>query len=41
LGLGWSNSLLAFLTLFLALVSPVLLWFYGSKLRAMSTRGLQ
>ncbi|KAI8943519.1 hypothetical protein NX059_001516 [Plenodomus lindquistii] len=40
LGLGWGNSLLAFLTLFLALVSPVLLWFYGPKLRAMSTRGL-
>lgn len=40
MGLGWGNSLLAFLTLFLALVSPVLLWFYGAKLRAMSTRGL-
>ncbi|KAH3955381.1 hypothetical protein HBH53_002050 [Parastagonospora nodorum] len=41
MGLGWGNSLLAFLTLFLALISPVLLWFYGPKLRAMSTRGLQ
>lgn len=41
LGLGWGNSLLAFLTLGLALVSPVLLWFYGPKLRAMSTRGIQ
>ncbi|KAJ4316830.1 hypothetical protein N0V94_005243 [Neodidymelliopsis sp. IMI 364377] len=40
LGLGWGNSLLAFLTLGLALISPVLLWFYGPKLRAMSTRGL-
>jgi hypothetical protein len=40
LGLGWGNSLLSFLTLVLALVSPVLLWFYGAKLRAMSTRGL-
>lgn len=40
LGLGWGNSLLAFMTLGLALVSPVLLWFYGPKLRAMSTRGL-
>ncbi|KAF1364120.1 MFS general substrate transporter [Lizonia empirigonia] len=39
LGLGWGNSLLAFLTLGLALVSPVL-WFCGPKLRAMSTRGL-
>ncbi|KAH7392897.1 MFS multidrug transporter-like protein [Pyrenochaeta sp. MPI-SDFR-AT-0127] len=41
MGLGWGNSLLAFLTLFLALVSPVLLWFYGAKLRAMSRRGLE
>ncbi|KAH8712141.1 major facilitator superfamily domain-containing protein [Phaeosphaeriaceae sp. PMI808] len=40
MGLGWGNSLLAFLTLFLALISPVLLWLYGPKLRAMSTRGL-
>ncbi|OAL55524.1 MFS multidrug transporter-like protein [Pyrenochaeta sp. DS3sAY3a] len=40
MGLGWGNSLLAFLTLFLALISPVLLWFYGAKLRAMSRRGL-
>lgn len=40
LGLGWGNSLLAFMTLGLALVSPVLLWFYGPKLRAMSTKGL-
>ncbi|KAF2031576.1 MFS general substrate transporter [Setomelanomma holmii] len=29
MGLGWGNSF------------PVLLWFYGPKLRAMSTRGLQ
>ncbi|KAF2826206.1 MFS multidrug transporter-like protein [Ophiobolus disseminans] len=41
MGLGWGNSLLAFLTLGLALVSPVLLWFYGPRLRAMSTRGLE
>ncbi|KAF2627054.1 MFS general substrate transporter [Macroventuria anomochaeta] len=40
LGLGWGNSLLAFMTLGLALVSPVLLWFHGPKLRAMSTKGL-
>ncbi|KAJ4364572.1 hypothetical protein N0V83_009168 [Neocucurbitaria cava] len=41
MGLGWGNSLLAFLTLFLALASPVLLWFYGVKLRAMSRKGLE
>ncbi|PSN68210.1 MFS multidrug transporter-like protein [Corynespora cassiicola Philippines] len=40
LGLGWGNSLLAFLTLGLAIISPVGLWFYGAKIRAMSTRGL-
>ncbi|KAF1975048.1 MFS multidrug transporter-like protein [Bimuria novae-zelandiae CBS 107.79] len=39
-GLGWGNSLLAFLTLGIALLSPVLLWFYGAKLRVMSTKGL-
>jgi hypothetical protein len=31
LGLRWGNSLLAFLSIFLALVSSVLLWFYGPK----------
>ena len=41
MGLGWGNSLLAFLTLVLALISPVLLWFYGPALRRMSTRGLR
>lgn len=40
LGLGWGNSLLAFLTMFLVLISPVLLWFYGPQMRKMSTRGL-
>jgi hypothetical protein len=41
MGLGWGSSLLAFLTLFLALASPVLLWFCRPRLRAMSTRGLE
>lgn len=41
LGLGWGNSLLAFLTLGVALCGPVLLWFYGPRIRAMSTRGLE
>jgi hypothetical protein len=40
-GLGWGNNLLAFMTLFFALSSPILLWFYGAKLRVMSKRGLQ
>lgn len=40
LGVGWGNSLLAFLTLGLKGTSPVLLWYYGEKLRAMSWRGL-
>ncbi|KAF1949636.1 MFS multidrug transporter-like protein [Byssothecium circinans] len=41
LGLGWGNSLLAFLTLGLAIVSPLCLWFYGAKLRAWSMTGLE
>jgi uncharacterized membrane protein YczE len=40
LGLGWGNSLLAFLTLGLAIISPLGLWFYGANIRALSTRGL-
>ncbi|KAI4693933.1 uncharacterized protein J4E92_006159 [Alternaria infectoria] len=40
LGLGWGNSLLAFLTLAVGLVGPVGLWFYGAQLRKMSWRGL-
>lgn len=37
LGLGWGNSLLAFISLVMGLVAPVLLWKYGQKLRAIST----
>lgn len=40
LGLGWGNTLLALLTLVLAVLSPVLLWFCGAWLRRKSTRGL-
>ncbi|KAI1336730.1 MFS multidrug transporter-like protein [Xylariaceae sp. FL0016] len=40
LGLGWGNSLLAFVTLALAIPSPILLWMYGSKIRSWSTAGL-
>ena len=36
LGVGWGNTLLALVTVGLAIPSPVLLWFYGSKLRARS-----
>jgi hypothetical protein len=39
LDIGWGNTLLALVTLGLALPSPVLLWFYGHKLRAWSTYG--
>jgi hypothetical protein len=41
LGLGWGNSLLAFTTIGLGVLSPGLLWFYGHKLRAWSTRGIR
>ncbi|PVH99975.1 MFS multidrug transporter-like protein [Periconia macrospinosa] len=40
LGLGWGNTLLAFVTLVLAMLGPVLLWFFGARIRALSTRGL-
>lgn len=36
LGLGWGNSLLAFLAIAIGLPSPIMLWFYGEKLRKRS-----
>jgi hypothetical protein len=39
LGLGWENSLLAFMTLGLGIVGPLGLWFYGDKWRKMIWRG--
>ena len=41
LGLGWGNSLLAFLTLGLGWLGPVGLWVWGARLRAVSWRGLE
>lgn len=40
LGIGFGNTLLAGITVVLALLSPVLLWCWGHKLRAWSTMGL-
>lgn len=40
LGVGWGNSLLALLTLALAGASPVALWFFGERIRALSISGL-
>lgn len=40
LGLGWGNSLLAFITLALALPAPVALWIWGERIRKCSTKGL-
>ena len=37
LGLGWGNTLLALVTISLAIPCPILLWFYGHKLRQWST----
>jgi hypothetical protein len=37
LGLGWGNSLLAFISLGLGIASPILLWKFGERLRARST----
>lgn len=39
-GLGVGNSILAGSTFALMLVGPALMWFYGAKLRAWSTTGL-
>ncbi|KAK8080621.1 hypothetical protein PG997_008439 [Apiospora hydei] len=36
LGLGWGNSLLAFLGIVIGWPSPVLLWYYGETLRKQS-----
>ncbi|KAF9882785.1 hypothetical protein FE257_005153 [Aspergillus nanangensis] len=36
LGLGWGNSLLAFVSLGLGVVAPLLLWYHGEWLRAKS-----
>ncbi|KAF3021949.1 hypothetical protein E8E14_009403 [Neopestalotiopsis sp. 37M] len=36
LGLGWGNSLLAFLAIAIGWPSPIMLWFYGEKLRKRS-----
>ena len=34
---GWGNSLLGFIALFLGVPAPLLLWFFGQKLREKST----
>ncbi|KAK9422376.1 putative Major facilitator superfamily (MFS) profile domain-containing protein [Seiridium unicorne] len=36
LGLGWGNTLLAFLAIVIGWPSPIMLWFYGEKLRKRS-----
>lgn len=40
LGLGWGNSLLGFVTLAVAVPAPIAIWFWGARLRAWSTAGL-
>lgn len=37
LGVGWGNSLLGFVSLFLGFVAPVVLWRFGGWLRSKST----
>ncbi|KAF7125887.1 hypothetical protein CNMCM5793_002246 [Aspergillus hiratsukae] len=37
LGFSWGNSLLAFIAIFIGIPSPLLLWFYGERLREKST----
>ncbi|KAH6659633.1 major facilitator superfamily domain-containing protein [Truncatella angustata] len=36
LGLGWGNTLLAFLAIVIGWPSPIMLWFFGEKLRKRS-----
>ena len=36
LGLGWGNSLLGFIALAIGVPAPMMLWFYGRKLRERS-----
>ncbi|KAI0132203.1 major facilitator superfamily transporter [Xylariales sp. AK1849] len=36
LGMGWGNTLLAFLAIVIGWPSPIMLWFYGEKLRKRS-----
>ncbi|KAI1874036.1 uncharacterized protein JN550_002615 [Neoarthrinium moseri] len=40
LNLGWGNTMLAFISLIIAIISPILLWFYGAKIRSWSRTGL-
>lgn len=40
LQVGWGNTLLAGVTLVLATLGPALMWFYGARMRAWSTAGL-
>lgn len=37
---GWGNTMLAGLTLLLAVPAPIALWFFGAKMRAWSRTGL-
>lgn len=37
---GWGSTILALVTLLLAVPSPVALWLYGAKMRAWSRTGL-
>lgn len=41
LGLGVANTILGGSTFVLMILGPVLMWFYGSKMRAWSTTGLK
>lgn len=38
LGYGWGNSLLAFIFIALGVPTPLLLWIWGSKLRALGKK---
>ncbi|KAL3297785.1 MFS general substrate transporter [Colletotrichum asianum] len=39
LGYGWGNSLLAFIFMVLGLPAPLVLWFWGERLRNLGKKG--
>ncbi|TVY84239.1 putative efflux pump mfs2 [Lachnellula suecica] len=40
LGYGWGNSLIAFASIFIGLPAPLIIWFWGSRLRAKAVQSI-
>jgi len=41
LGYGWGNSLLAFVALFVGVPIPIMLWWYGARIRAVGNSDIK